>query len=156
MLTVSSESIDTSMISQLFKTEVRKEAAKMQVQRLKPVKMWDAIGLANEVLQIVSNATNVSVDDLKSKSRYQHIVEARHIYFNILMCYTDAQITKNEAAAVIDRDHATCIHSVRKCEELNEVDVRFAAKFKKCLDAYRMTFTDGNHFIMEYNNHPQL
>lgn len=156
MLTINSGKIDTTRVSEIFKQEVTREAKRLRILDKPLNKQIDPVGHAHELLKVISNVVCIDVDTLKSRSREQAIVEARHIYFFILMYHSGAQISKTEAAMVLNRDHATCIHSLKVCENLMQTDARFANKFNKCLTVYKSTFTTSEHFVTEYNNHPQL
>jgi len=68
----------------------------------------------NEIMILVTKVTNVSIEQLKSNSRLQEIVTARHIF-----CY----IAKNNIVCIlskisemVNRNHATAIHSIKVVE----------------------------------------
>ena len=73
----------------------------------------ESITLA-EIMNLVTKVTNVSIEQLKSSSRLQEIVNARHIF-----CY----IAKNNVVCIlskisdmVNRNHATAIHSIKVVE----------------------------------------
>lgn len=71
------------------------------------------------ILSDVSSKTGISIDALKSKSRFRQIVDARCIYFR-----RAKEITKLSYASIgfeVNRDHATVIFGLNKAYTIREV-----------------------------------
>lgn len=66
----------------------------------------------NEILKAVSEVTNISVQDILSKSRLKETVFARHLY-----CYFSCEKTRYSLKSIgklINRDHASVIHGNKR------------------------------------------
>lgn len=76
-----------------------------------------------QIISKICMSYGISEKQLKSKSRLRHLVDARGIAMYILnkkMNYNTLMIGK-----LLNRNHATIIHQVRKIEGLIEVDKLF-------------------------------
>ena len=77
------------------------------------------MGIANDldaILSIICRASGVAKEDILSKSRKREVVAARQAY-----CYYAKQRTNHSLLVIgdlVDRDHATVIHSINKIEDL--------------------------------------
>ena len=67
------------------------------------------------VINTVAKATGVTSDELRSPSRVQNICEARHIAAYALHVMLGYSTTA--AGAVLNRDHASVMHSCDVCME---------------------------------------
>ena len=67
------------------------------------------------VINTVAKATGVTIDQLRSPSRVEHICNARHIAAYALHVMLGNSL--NVAGYIINRNHATVLQSCRVCEE---------------------------------------
>lgn len=98
--------------------------------------------LSKDILKIVSETLDMSIDIMISKNRTQHIVDARAIYFYLVKKVLKVEISFSDLGMILKRDHATVIYSVNKAEDLIFSDKAFEAKVNKCINAYNLVFTD--------------
>ena len=77
----------------------------------------------NSIVSAVVKVTGVEFNKVQSSSRRRNFVNARHLF-----CYFARKRTKlsfQEIGGIINRDHATIIHSVRNVEDLLSYDREF-------------------------------
>lgn len=67
---------------------------------------------------LISEKLGVSKDLLKSKSRKREIVEARQLFFALLK--RDSTYSLASIGKLLNRDHATVLHSLRAVRDLND------------------------------------
>lgn len=67
------------------------------------------------VINTVVKITGVTIDQLRSPSRVEHICNARHIAAYALHVMLGNSL--NVAGAALNRDHASVMHSCRVCME---------------------------------------
>lgn len=63
------------------------------------------------ILNIVSEVTEIPVDNLKAKCRQREIVLARNIYFKFARHFTNKGLTP--IGIEVNRDHATVLHGIK-------------------------------------------
>ena len=66
--------------------------------------------LANNIIDTVSSYYDVSIKDLKGKSRKRKIVKPRQVIMYLLR--TKARMMLSDIGEVMNRDHTTAIHSI--------------------------------------------
>jgi len=97
--------------------------------------------ISNEVLRVVCEVFGVNPEDARSRSRYRPVTIARHAY--CLLCSSlDSLTTLVGIGKTINRDHSTVIHSIKKCNDLRETDITFAAMFQECI--YKLSESSEN------------
>ena len=97
--------------------------------------------ISNEVLRVVCEVFGVDPEDARSRARYRAITIARHAY--CLLCSSlDSMTTLAGIGKTINRDHSTVIHSIKKCNDLRETDITFAAMFQECI--YKLSESSEN------------
>jgi hypothetical protein len=111
---------------------------------------------AQQVLALVCGCLEVSIQDIKSKSRLRHLVEARQIYSYIIMKVTTVEVTLKDAGIVMSKDHASVLHGVKQTIILNETSIPFSKKLSACINEFTKRFSGAEHFIMDFNNIPQF
>lgn len=82
---------------------------------------------AERIIEVVSEELNVSIEDIKSSSRKQPIIEARCICINLIMrihSYTLKEIGRFFGGI----HHSTCIHSREHFKDLYGRDKQFTDK----------------------------
>lgn len=83
------------------------------------------------VLKIVCQELNVSEAEMKSNARNAPLAEARQIFIKVLEERDDVEYTLAELGAVINRHHATVLHSVTTATNLIRNNKWFRAKYQK-------------------------
>lgn len=88
------------------------------------------IRTANTIIQSVALSCNVTVEELKGKSRKQAFVYARHISAYFLREKCKRASLNDIGLAIGDRDHSTIIHSIETAKRL----ICFDDVFKKIFE----------------------
>ena len=83
-----------------------------------------------EILSRVSTMTMVSIEKMRSKRRNRPIVEARQIFCKIAK--EETYYTLEEIGAIINKDHATVIHSCRTAKNLIKTNKEYKRKYDDC------------------------
>lgn len=83
----------------------------------------------NQIQEIVSNVTGISVQDIKSQTRKSNIVQARHLSMHFSRWNTNLPMLKI-ALLHGKNNHATVIHA----DESISYDIRKNAKLKDMYD----------------------
>ena len=73
-----------------------------------------------EILKVISNESNQSVDDIISRTRIQEVVEARQLFCHVIKERYDMPLSK--IGKIIGRDHATVIHSLKVHSDRHDVN----------------------------------
>ena len=110
---------------------------------------------ATDILDLISVTLGLDLEQLKSKKRDRHLVEARQIYCFLVMKYSSVEITLKLAGDIINKDHATVLHGVKQTIILNETNIPFSKKLDICISQFKKQFSGAEHFIADYNNIPQ-
>lgn len=163
---VNSSKIDTSKISKLFETnnpiEIKIEAFKDIVESktlsasYRPEFYTNTTLHIQTVLELVCRTCDVSLDDVKSRNRKREVVDARKIYAMLIMKFSTVKVSQAEAGAAMNKDHATIIHCIKQCLNLNDTNIPFRKKLDKCIVEFTKEFTKSEHYILDFNNIPQL
>lgn len=74
---------------------------------------------ASRVTELICNYFNVTLDELKSKRRLKNITDARHWIIYILYNYN--KMTLAQIGRILNKNHATCIHAIRRIEAQSEI-----------------------------------
>ena len=69
-----------------------------------------------QVIEDVARCYDIQPDDILSKKRTEKISDARAIVCYILM--HDLHLSSTDAGNVVNRNHATALHSVKKVEDM--------------------------------------
>lgn len=67
---------------------------------------------AHKRLKQVADLLALSLDEMRSSSRTRYYVEARHIWICIVK--TESDLSYNQLAKMINRDHTTVVHAITK------------------------------------------
>lgn len=78
------------------------------------------------IIRIVSDYTNITPEDLRSKVRERNIVEARQLA--MFFIYKNTPLTLKRIGMEFNRDHSTVIHSKETVEDLYDTDKVFRKK----------------------------
>lgn len=90
--------------------ELAKEALKDTIFPDRPT-----IITPNLILQVVSNHYGIDPEDITSKKRNAEITVPRHIF--MYLCRDMTSTTLKGIAAMLEKDHSTVMHGVKKIEE---------------------------------------
>ena len=86
---------------------------------------------AYEIVRAVSEYTDVPVDKILGKTRYQNIVEARMICAYLLRHDRNLNYSLTLIAKLLNKkDHSTIIHCIKTIENIMSVDDDFKEKIK--------------------------
>jgi len=91
----------------------------------------DFESLSAGILHNVCEVFGVDEDDVIGKSRFQYIVQARHMYAFLCSKLIPGASLQRVGRALGDRHHTTIISSIKKCESLLIVDDSYLAKFEE-------------------------
>ena len=99
---------------------------------------WTAPGISPELtpdllLHRVYYVTGISVSDMKSKCRKREIVTARQVFF-YLARETFPKMGLKTLGAMLDKDHATVIHSSKAVKDLIEAKDKTILEILKKLE----------------------
>lgn len=97
-----------------------------------------------ECMRVVCEVFDVLPDDIKGRTRLKHITIARHAYCH-LCSSLDPMGTLIRIGESIGRDHSTVINSIKKCNDLRETDITFAACFQDCIE--RLAKSTDEHLV---------
>lgn len=73
-----------------------------------------------KILEDVCDYYDVSMECIKSKDRFQNLVDARQVYCYLCRSYTVASLS--EIGNLINRDHSTVVWGVNKIKDFIDVD----------------------------------
>ena len=74
----------------------------------------------DKILEDVCDYYDVKMEYVKSKDRFQNLVDARQVYCYLCRNYTVASLS--EIGNLINRDHSTVVWSVNKINDFIDVD----------------------------------
>ena len=86
--------------------------------------------------RVVCETLYLTTDELRSKKRDRHLVEARNIFFCISK-KLNTDITLKKLGSYLNKNHATVMHSIKNCKSWIDTDAFFEEKFDKCLTKVR-------------------
>ena len=118
------EGVNTSLMAEaLFnKKEITLDLAKKAVDKIvKNIKKEVTIEYIQE---IVSEYFQLSVEELQSKTRKRHVVQARQLAMFFAKKYTKLSLA-SIGKLIGKRDHATVLHACKTVDNLNETDKQF-------------------------------
>ena len=83
------------------------------------------------IMSTVSDVTNISIEQMKSKSRKREVVYARNICCKLLKEFTSFSL-KSIGLILGGRDHSTIIHAIGSYDNIIWQDYEFKMKAEKC------------------------
>ncbi len=83
----------------------------------------------NDVIEVVSSISKVSITNIKSKKRYRVFTEARGLYFVCAREFTRFGVI--EIAKFVNRSHATCIHYCQDVPQLIKYDKGYRMSYNE-------------------------
>ena len=85
---------------------------------------------AETITNIVAVSLDISLSDMRSKTRKRPVVEARQIAMYLIRKHTDISL-KQTGALFGKRDHSTVIHSCQTVEDLMQTNKVFKSVISK-------------------------
>ena len=122
------EGVNTSLMAEaLFnKKEITLDLAMKAVDKIvKNIKKEITVDFIQE---IVSEYFQISIEELQSKTRKRHVVQARQLAMFFAKKYTKLSLA-NIGKYIGKRDHATVLHACKTVDNLNETDKQFRKFF---------------------------
>ena len=118
------EGVNTSLMAEaLFnKKEITLDLAKKAVDKI--VKNIKKEITVEYIQEIVSEYFQLSIEELQSKTRKRHVVQARQLAMFFAKKYTKLSFA-NIGKSIGKRDHATVLHACKTVDNLNETDKQF-------------------------------
>lgn len=93
-------------------------------------------GLVEDVFDIVVDESAKAFDctptQIKSESRFGHIVAARHVAMHAL--WNNSNATKAELARRFNRNHASIIHAIKSIDDRLQFDRSFKERYQNAYD----------------------
>ncbi|MFC2653088.1 MAG: chromosomal replication initiator protein DnaA [Capnocytophaga gingivalis] len=118
------EGVNTSLMAEaLFnKKEITLDLAKKAVDKI--VKNIKKEITVEYIQEIVSEYFQLSIEELQSKTRKRHVVQARQLAMFFAKKYTKLSLA-NIGKSIGKRDHATVLHACKTVDNRNETDKQF-------------------------------
>lgn len=118
------EGVNTSLMAEaLFnKKEITLDLAKKAVDKI--VKNIKKEITVEYIQEIVSEYFQLSIEELQSKTRKRHVVQARQLAMFFAKKYTKLSLA-NIGKSIGKRDHATVLHACKTVDNLKETDKQF-------------------------------
>ena len=118
------EGVNTSLMAEaLFnKKEITLDLAKKAVDKI--VKNIKKEITVEYIQEIVSEYFQLSIEELQSKTRKRHVVQARQLAMFFAKKYTKLSLA-NIGKSIGKRDHATVLHACKTVDNLNETHKQF-------------------------------
>lgn len=89
-----------------------------------PVFAWSNMNKAHNIIKIVSEQMNVSVEAMKSERRFTHIVEARQLCYFFIRKYTT--LTLERTASIFNRNnHTTVLSGIERISDMINTEKKF-------------------------------
>ena len=96
-----------------------------------------------DVLEVVAKETSVTVEDIISKTRVQNIAEARQLFCHVIRERYGIPFAK--IGKLINRDHATILHSIKAHKNRHDVD-------KQYRELTRNVFVSIENMVYDYSS----
>jgi len=90
------------------------------------------VAFLGDIIQMVSDEFKVHRRDILGRAKYDFILPARFALCKILR---ERDLSYSQIGRVLDRDHTTVIHAVRRAEYTMERDPAYAEKINRIINA---------------------
>ncbi len=97
----------------------------------------------DDILEIVSFYTSISVENIKEHNRHLEISDARHLFFYIAKKYSGKSCVS--IASYLNRDHATLINSIKKVENRIDTEPQFRIYLGNLIQILEETINKKNN-----------
>ena len=95
-----------------------------------------------EIKKTACSVTNITLEELESKSRKRYIVDARRMVFSIAKDYLEMKIS--HIAHKVNMNHASIIHHLKQHKDLMTSDIYYKDRFDKLLELYKLNISYVN------------
>lgn len=92
-----------------------------------------------EIKKTACSVTNISLEELESKSRKRYVVDARRMVFSIAKDYLQMKIS--HIAVRVNMNHASIIHHLKQHKDLITSDIYYKDRFDKLLELYKLNIS---------------
>lgn len=130
LLLLLSESLDKK--ESVFKMKMfNKILARIKFENSQLAQLQETELEAKDIIHYICKYYRVSIDDVMSKDRHRKFTLPRQIICTLLMDNTNLSLL--DIGLLINRDHATVLHSHKVIDTFYEVDKIFKVQFDKIL-----------------------
>ena len=92
-----------------------------------------------EIKKTACSVTNITLEELESKSRKTYVVDARRMVFSIAKDYLEMKIS--HIAHRVNMNHASIIHHLKQHKDLITSDIYYKDRFDKLLELYKLNIS---------------
>ena len=92
-----------------------------------------------EIKKTACSVTNITLEELESKSRKRYVVDARRMVFSIAKDYLEMKIS--HIAHRVNMNHASIIHHLKQHKDLITSDIYYKDRFDKLLELYKLNIS---------------
>jgi len=92
-----------------------------------------------EIKKTACSVTNITLEELESKSRKRYVVDARRMVFSIAKDYLQMKIS--HIAVKVNMNHASIIHHLKQHKDLITSDIYYKDRFDKLLELYKLNIS---------------
>jgi len=92
-----------------------------------------------EIKKTACSVTNITLEELESKSRKRFVVDARRMVFSIAKDYLQMKIS--HIAVRVNMNHASIIHHLKQHKDLITSDIYYKDRFDKLLELYKLNIS---------------
>ena len=102
-----------------------------------------------EIKKTACSVSNISLEELESRSRKRYIVDARRMVFSMAKDYLNMKIL--HIADKFNMNHATVIHQLKQHKDLMTSDIYYKDRFDKLVELYKqnISFINADELINE-------
>ena len=102
-----------------------------------------------EIKKTACSVTNISLEELESRSRKRYIVDARRMVFSMAKDYLNMKIL--HIADKFNMNHASVIHQLKQHKDLMTSDIYYKDRFDKLVELYKqnISFINADELINE-------
>lgn len=104
-----------------------------------------------EIKKTACSVSNISLEELESRSRKRYIVDARRMVFSMAKDYLNMKIL--HIAYKFNMNHASIIHQLKQHKDLMTSDIYYKDRFDKLVELYKqnISFINADELIEEIN-----
>lgn len=102
-----------------------------------------------EIKKTACSVSNISLEELESRSRKRYIVDARRMVFSMAKDYLNMKIL--HIADKFNMNHASVIHQLKQHKDLMTSDIYYKDRFDKLVELYKqnISFINADELINE-------
>lgn len=95
------------------------------------------------IMYKISEITNISVEQIKDTPRIsEEVTTARQLYFYAAKRLRPFVLSSTKIGALVDKDHATVLHGIKKINEAIEIKYKPVMEQLKILNIIRTTYSE--------------